>query len=145
MTSRIENKRLKQSPAPGAVLPTVLVVEDFDDFRFMLRLRLELSNYRVVEAANGCEAVEVAQRERPSLVVMDLCLPVLDGFAATRQMRDQPSLHDVPIVALTAHGTSDYRNKAAAAGCNEFLTKPLNFERLQEVMTGLLRPRELAA
>lgn len=128
-----------------SALPTVLIVEDFDDSRFMLRLKLELSNYKVLEAANGWEAVEVARRERPSLVLMDLCMPVLDGFAATRQMREQPSLHDVPIVAVTAHGTSEYRNKAAAAGCNEFLTKPLNFERLKEVMIGLLKPRELAA
>jgi CheY-like chemotaxis protein len=141
--SLVVNKRVKVPS--GVAAPTVLVVEDFDDFRFMLRLRLELSNYRVVEAANGWEAVEVARRERPSLVVMDLCLPVLDGFAATRQMREQPEMYDVPIVAVTAHGTSEYRNKAAAAGCDEFLTKPFKFERLQEIMTGLLRPRELAA
>jgi CheY-like chemotaxis protein len=143
MISLVENKRLK--PSPGAAAPTVLVVEDFDDFRFMLKLRLELSNYRVLEAANGWEAVEVARRERPNLVVMDLCLPVLDGFAATREMREQPSLYDVPIVAVTAHGTAEYRNKAAAAGCDEFLTKPFKFERLQEVMLGLLQPKQLAA
>jgi CheY-like chemotaxis protein len=143
--SLVENHRFKSLPPQSISAPTVLVVEDFDDSRFMLRLKLELSNYKVLEAANGWEAVEVARRERPSLVLMDLCMPVLDGFAATRQMREQPSLHDVPIVAVTAHGTAEYRNRAAAAGCNEFLTKPLNFERLKEVMTGLLKPRELAA
>jgi CheY-like chemotaxis protein len=143
--SLIENHRLKSLPPQSISAPTVLVVEDFDDSRFMLRLKLELSNYKVLEAANGWEAVEVARRERPSLVLMDLSMPVLDGFAATRQIREQPALHDVPIVAVTAHGTAEYRNRAAAAGCNEFITKPLNFERLKEVMTGLLKPREMAA
>lgn len=138
-----EHKHLK--PQQGNAVPTILIVEDFEDFRFMLRLRLELSNYRVLEAADGREAVEVARRERPSLVLMDLCLPVLDGFAAMRRMREQPELRDVPIVAVTAHGTAEYRNKARAAGCDEFLTKPYKFERLQEVMTGLLNLREVAA
>jgi CheY-like chemotaxis protein len=138
-----EHKRTR-SPQ-GVAAPTVLVVEDFDDLRFMMRLRLELSNYRVVEAVDGWEAVEVALRERPQIVLMDMRLPALDGFAATRRMREHPSLHDVPIVAVTAHGTAEYRNKATAAGCNEFLTKPIDFARLEEVMTSLLKVRVVAA
>ncbi|HEX8180228.1 MAG TPA: response regulator [Pyrinomonadaceae bacterium] len=118
-----------------------MIVDDFDDFRFMLKLKLELSNYKVLEATNGQEAVELAQRERPTLVLMDICLPVLDGFAATRAIREQPALRDLPIIALTAYGTAEHRIKAAAAGCNDFLTKPLSFERLEESMARLLNAR----
>src|SRR3712207_8036540 len=84
---------------------TVMVVEDFEDNRFMMRRLLEMSGYRVVEAVNGQEAVEVAARERPDLILMDLSLPLLDGLAATRRIREQPDLRAVPIVAVSAHDT----------------------------------------
>lgn len=121
--------------------PIILVVDDFEDFRFMLRLKLELSNYRVAEAADGREAVEAALRERPNLILMDLSLPVIDGFTATRQIREQPSLLSVPIIAVTADGTAACRVKAAAAGCDELLTKPLDFKSLEKVMKSLLKAR----
>src|SRR5919107_6147165 len=80
--------------------PTVLVVEDFEDNRFMMRRLLEMSGYRVIEAVNGQEAVETARREHPDLILMDLSLPLLDGLAATRRIREQDGLSKVPIVAV---------------------------------------------
>src|SRR4051794_11890476 len=82
---------------------TVMVVEDFEDNRFMMRRLLEMSGYEVVEAVNGEEAVEMALRERPTLILMDLSLPLLDGLAATRKIRQYPELRSIPIVAVSAH------------------------------------------
>src|SRR5918997_6145414 len=106
---------------------TVLVVEDFEDNRFMMRRLLEMSGYRVVEAVNGEQAVEVARRERPGLILMDLSLPLLDGLAATRRIRQHEDLRDVPIVAVSAHDTADFHADALAAGCNDYVTKPIDF------------------
>ena len=117
---------------------TVLVVEDFDETRFMLKLALEMSGYNVLEAVNGEEAVDIARREQPDLILMDLSLPLLDGFAATRSIREETQLSNVPIVAVTAHVTADYRVKALAAGCNEYVTKPLDFEKLERLINDLL-------
>lgn len=117
---------------------TVLVVEDFDESRFVMKLSLELRGYRVLEAINGQEAVDIARREPLDLILMDLSLPVLDGFAATRRIRDEARSRDVPIIAVTAHATAEYRVKALAAGCNEFVTKPIDFEKLENLMQGLL-------
>ena len=125
---------------------TVLVVEDFDDSRFILKVMLELRGYRVVEASDGLQAIEVARRERPDLVLMDLNLPLLDGFAATRRIRELDGLRDVPVVALTAHVTPDYRSKAVAAGCDELISKPINIARLEETLRRLTSAdKELAA
>ena len=118
---------------------TVLVVEDFDETRFMIKLALELNGYSVLEAVNGQEAVEIAQRERLDLILMDLGLPLLDGFAATRRIREETRLHDMPIVAVTAHATADYRVKAFAAGCNEYVTKPIDFDKLGALLHSLLQ------
>jgi two-component system cell cycle response regulator DivK len=123
--------------------PIILVVDDFEDFRFMLRLRLELNNYRVSEAADGREAVEAALRERPDLILMDLSLPVVDGFTATRLIRQQSSLRSVPIIAITADGTATCRVKASAAGCDYLLTKPLDFKDLDVVIKTLLKPKTI--
>jgi two-component system, cell cycle response regulator DivK len=117
---------------------TVLVVEDFEDNRFMMRRLLEMSGYRVVEAVNGEQAVEVAQRERPHLILMDLSLPLLDGLAATRRIRQQEELRRVPIIAVSAHDTSDFHADALAAGCNDYVTKPIDFEQLESLLSRLL-------
>jgi CheY-like chemotaxis protein len=117
---------------------SVLVVEDFNETRLMLKMSLELRGYRVVEAVDGLEAVEVARRERPDLILMDIGLPVMDGFAAARAIREEPLLSHVPIVVVSAHGTPEYRIKAAAAGCNGYITKPLNFDRLANLLDSLL-------
>ena len=117
---------------------TILVVEDFEDNRFMMRRLLEMSGYRVVEAVNGEQAVEAAERERPDLILMDLSLPKLDGLAATRRIREQNGAARVPIVAVSAHDTTDFHADALAAGCNEYVTKPIDFDQLEELLTRLL-------
>jgi CheY-like chemotaxis protein len=119
---------------------TVLVVEDFEDNRFMMRRLLEMSGYLVLEAINGEEAVEVARRERPGLILMDLSLPLLDGLAATRRIRQHEDLRDVPIVAVSAHDTADFHADALAAGCNDYVTKPIDFDQL-EALLGRLLPK----
>ena len=121
------------------VRPTVLVVEDYEEIRLMISMVLRMGGYRVVEAADGREAVELARRERPDAILMDLNLPVLDGLSAARQIREQEGMGDVPIVALTAHGTPEYRHKALAAGCDEFMTKPVDMDCLERKLHSLLR------
>jgi CheY-like chemotaxis protein len=117
---------------------TVMVVEDFEDNRFMMRRLLEMSGYRVLEAINGEEAVEVARRERPSLILMDLSLPLLDGLAATRRIRQVEELRQIPIVAVSAHDTADFHADALAAGCNDYVTKPIDFDQLEALLSRLL-------
>ena len=119
-------------------LKTVLVVEDFEDNRFMMRRLLEMSGYRVVEAINGREAVERAVEVRPDLILMDLSLPYLDGLAATRRIRQQDGLGRVPIVAVSAHDTADFHADALAAGCNEYVTKPIDFDHLERLLNRLV-------
>ncbi|HEX8494239.1 MAG TPA: response regulator [Pyrinomonadaceae bacterium] len=122
----------------GNLPQTVMVVEDFEDNRFMMRRLLEMSGYRVLEAINGEEAVEVAQRERPSLILMDLSLPLLDGLAATRRIRQVEELRRIPIVAVSAHDTADFHADALAAGCNDYVTKPIDFDQLEALLSRLL-------
>jgi two-component system, cell cycle response regulator DivK len=122
----------------GGAPPTVMVVEDFEDNRFMMRRLLEMSGYRVLEAINGEEAVELAHRERPQLILMDLSLPQLDGLAATRRIRQHADLRDVPIVAVSAHDTADFHADALAAGCNDYVTKPIDFDQLEALLSRLL-------
>ena len=118
---------------------TVLVVEDFEDNRFMMRRLLEMSGYRVVEAVNGKQAVEKAASERPDIILMDLSLPMLDGLAATRQIRQQDGLGKVPIVAVSAHDSADFHAEALAAGCNEYVTKPIDFDQLVQLLNQLTK------
>jgi CheY-like chemotaxis protein len=122
----------------GVAEPVVLVVEDFEDNRFMMRRLLEMSGYRVVEAVNGEQAVETAVGERPDLILMDLSLPKLDGLAATRRIRQHDGLSKIPIVAVSAHDTTDFHADALAAGCNEYVTKPIDFDQLEALLKKLL-------
>ena len=122
----------------GNLPPTVMVVEDFEDNRFMMRRLLEMSGYRVLEAINGEQAVEVARRECPSLILMDLSLPLLDGLAATRRIRQVEELRQIPIVAVSAHDTADFHADALAAGCNDYVTKPIDFDQLEALLSRLL-------
>lgn len=117
---------------------TVLVVEDFEDNRFMMRRLLEMSGYRVLEAVNGVQAVEMAAGERPDIILMDLSLPLLDGLAATRRIRENGDLPRVPIVAVSAHDSADFHAEALAAGCNEYVTKPIDFDHLVELLDNIL-------
>ena len=116
----------------------VLVVEDFEDNRFMMRRLLEMAGYRVIEATDGEEAIDLAHRERPALILMDLSLPRMDGLAATRRIRLNPELGDVPIVAVSAHDSADFHAEAIAAGCRDYVAKPIDFDELDALLTRVL-------
>ena len=118
---------------------TVLLVEDTEDNRFMMRRLLEMSGYRVVEAMNGEEAVRLARSESPRLILMDLSLPVIDGLAATRLIRKLPDCESTPIIAVSAHDTSDFQSEAMDAGCNSYVTKPIDFNELEELIGKLIK------
>jgi len=120
---------------------TVLLVEDTEDNRFMMRRLLEMAGYRVIEAMNGEEAVKLAKSESPQLILMDLSLPVIDGLAATRLIRKLPDLESTPIIAVSAHDTSDFQLEAIDAGCNSYVTKPIDFNELEELISQLLQKR----
>jgi len=117
---------------------TVLLVEDTEDNRLMMRRLLEMSGFRVVEALNGREAVAVAADVKPQLILMDLSLPYVDGLAATRQIRLLPELSHVPIVAVSAHDTADFHSQALDAGCDAYVTKPVHYPELEELVNSLL-------
>ena len=117
---------------------TLLLVEDTEDNRFMMRRLLEMTGYRVVEAMNGEEAVRLAELESPKLILMDLSLPVIDGLAATRLIRKLPRCNNTPIIAVSAHDSSDFQSDALAAGCNSYITKPIDFNELEELIVQLL-------
>ena len=126
--------KMKEQAKP----PTVLLVEDTEDNRFMMRRLLEMTGYNVVEAMNGEEAVKLAQTELPHLILMDLSLPVIDGLAATRLIRKLPGCESTPIIAVSAHDTSDFQSEAIEAGCNTYVTKPIDFAELEDLIAGLL-------
>jgi len=117
---------------------TVLVVEDTEDNRFMLRRLLEMSGYTVIEALNGEEAVKVAQKAEPALILMDLSLPIIDGLTATRLIRQVPSLKGTPIIAVSAHDSADFQEDAMKAGCNGYVTKPIDFSELDQLIMDLM-------
>jgi two-component system, cell cycle response regulator DivK len=117
---------------------TVLVVEDDDDSRYVMRLELEQLGYLVSEADNGMKAVEIALREHPDIILMDLTLPEMDGLEATSRIRADENMHDVPIIAVTAHSESDWREEAKASGFNAYVTKPIDGVWLSELIKGLL-------
>jgi two-component system cell cycle response regulator DivK len=118
--------------------PRVLLVEDTEDNRQMMRKLLELSGFQVVEATNGREAIEIALQVKPHIILMDLSLPFIDGLAATRQIRTLPGLSEVPIIAVSAHDTADFHSHALDAGCDAYITKPINFPELEEIVNSLL-------
>jgi two-component system, cell cycle response regulator DivK len=108
----------------------ILVVEDTDDNLRILRDLLTASGYDLLEATDGAEGVALAQRERPDLVLMDIQLPVIDGYEATRQIRAIPELADVPIIAVTSYALSGDDAKAFAAGCDGYVAKPFSPRQL---------------
>ncbi len=117
--------------------PRVLLVEDSEDNRFMMKRLLEMSGYEVIEAVNGEQAVNTAQTMLPDLILMDLSLPRVDGLAATRLIRRLPTLKNVPIVVVSAHDTADFHAEALASGCNEYVTKPIDFGQLELLLKRL--------
>ncbi len=120
---------------------TIMVVEDYDDTRILLKQGLEMLGYSVLEASNGQEAVDIADREHPDLILMDLDLPILDGIAATQRIRQQDHMGRVPIVAVTAYPLSYSRVKAFAKGCDEYMPKPIDLTELARVVNRYLSPQ----
>jgi CheY-like chemotaxis protein len=107
----------------------ILVVEDVDFNRDLVVQLLE-GQYQVIEAVNGQEGVSIAEKEKPDLILMDLSLPVMDGWEATRILKANSELHSVPVIALTAHAMKGDEKKALAAGCDDYLAKPLDEDEL---------------
>lgn len=111
-------------------MPKVLIVEDNEMNRDMLSRRLKRAGYEVILAIDGREAISMARSEMPKLILMDLSLPNLDGWEATRRLKADRATKQIPVVALTAHALVDDRKKAFAAGCDDYDTKPVEFKRL---------------
>jgi CheY-like chemotaxis protein len=117
----------------------ILYVEDNDDNVYMLKLRFELlDGFEVLVAEDGEIGCRTAQAEQPDLILMDLDLPVVDGWEATRRLKSDPATKAIPIIALTAHAMSGSREKALAVGCDDFDTKPVDFDRLLQKIDQLL-------
>ena len=120
----------------------LLVVEDNELNRDMLSRRLTRSGYDVAVACNGLESIEAARSARPDLILMDLSLPEMDGWAATRILKSDPVVADIPVIAVTAHAMPGEREKAFAAGCDAFETKPVDLARLIRTINQLLQERK---
>jgi CheY-like chemotaxis protein len=119
-------------------MPKILLVEDNEMNRDMLSRRLIRKGYEVVMALDGQQAVEAAGAQKPDLILMDMSLPVIDGWEATRQIKAAPETRAIPVIALTAHAMSDDREKALEAGCDDYDTKPVDLPRLLDKIIGLL-------
>jgi len=118
----------------------ILVVDDSADNLAVISLALQHQGYRVVTANNGEDAVTVAGQTLPNLILMDINLPALDGLGATRRIRDTEALRDVPVVAITAFGTEGFQRAAYDVGVSGYLTKPLDFDRMLQLIARLLSP-----
>lgn len=117
---------------------TILLVEDNEMNRDMLSRRLARKGYKVLVAVDGETGIEVARRDSPDLVLMDMSLPVIDGWEATRRMKADPALKHIPVIALTAHAMADDREKALEAGCDDYDTKPIELPHLLAKVEALL-------
>ena len=111
-------------------MATILYVEDNEDNVYMLVRRLRRHGFEVIVAADGAQGIEAARRERPDLVLMDLGLPVLDGWEATRRLKEAVETRAIPVIALSAHAMAGERERALQAGCDDYDTKPVDLERL---------------
>ena len=116
----------------------ILLVEDNEMNRDMLLRRLQRKGHEVITALDGQQAVEMAQSESPQLILMDISLPVMDGYEATRRIKGAAETQSIPIIALTAHSMAGDREKSLEAGCDEYDTKPIEFKRLLGKMQALL-------
>lgn len=119
-------------------MPRIVLVEGNEDNRDMLSRRLTRKGYEVLIAVNGQEAVELVEKEKPELVLMDISLPVMDGFEATRRLKANETTKGIPVIALTAHAMSGDREKAMEAGCDDYDVKPVELPRLLSKIEALL-------
>jgi two-component system, cell cycle response regulator DivK len=129
-----------QTAEEGAAMAKILLVEDNEMNRDMLSRRLERRGHEVLVAVDGAQGLEVALRELPGLILMDMSLPVLDGWEATRRLKADAVTSGIPVIALTAHAMSEDRERALAAGCDDYDTKPVEFPRLIGKIDALLSP-----
>ena len=113
---------------------TILVVEDSNDIRQLLKIVLELKGYQVIEAADGQQAIKQAIEGQPLLILMDMSMPVMDGWEATRQLRQLEQTRKIPIVALSAHCQGEKRELAIRAGCNDCISKPIDNQALDKIL-----------
>ena len=116
----------------------ILLVEDSEDSRFSLSKLLQLEGYAVLEAIDGAQAIEVATREKPDLILMDLSLPLVDGITATRTIREVQGLEATPIIALSGHDADTIRSDAKAAGVTDYANKPIDFDLLMSLLSRYL-------
>lgn len=141
----MSDRRAPARPAPPVVPghpgPLVLLVDDFQDNREMYAMFLEYAGFRVAEATNGFEALEQATARLPDLIVMDLSLPGLDGWEATRRLKADPRTRQIPVLALTSHALEGFAEGARAAGCDGFVTKPCLPEKLAQEIRTMLEDR----
>ncbi|MCU1246374.1 MAG: two-component response regulator [Acidobacteria bacterium] len=119
-------------------MTTILIVEDNEMNRYMLSRRLQRKGYEVLIAMDGAMGIVVALQKSPDLILMDMSLPVVDGWEATRQLKADEALRHIPVIALTAHAMANDREKALEAGCDEYDTKPIELPRLLAKMEALL-------
>ena len=123
-------------------MPRIVLVEDNEDNRDMLSRRLTRKGYEVLIAVNGQEAVDLVEKEKPELVLMDISLPVMDGFEATRRLKANETTKGIPVIALTAHAMSGDREKAMEAGCDDYDVKPVELPRLLAKIEALLAGKD---
>lgn len=121
-------------------MPKILIVEDNEVNRDMLSRRLMRRGYEVVCAVDGQQGVEMAHSEGPDLILMDMSLPVLDGWEATKRLKSDPGTQHIPVIALTAHALMSDRDQALEAGCDDYETKPIDFPRLIDKLTARIGP-----
>ena len=114
--------------------PVIMVVDDTEGVRRIIMMQLKTLGYRVVEAQGGLEAVELIKRQRPALVLMDINMPEVDGLQTTRIIRQTDGISSIPVIGLSAHHGAEMRNIALAVGCNDFVTKPIEFRLLGELI-----------
>lgn len=125
-------------------MATILLVEDEDMNADMLTRRLRLRGHEVVRAANGRQAVERAVADRPDVILMDMSLPLMNGWEATSRIKSDPATAAIPVIALTAHALPEFRDRALAAGCDEYASKPFNFEQLLQTIANCIASRRSA-
>src|SRR6266852_67383 len=129
-------KQISHGPEPARIL----IVDDYEDNRQMMRKLLEMIGYRVLEADNGLDALRLTQQERPNLVIMDLGLPLLSGTEAARMIRETPETSEIPIIILSAYDAASARDELIVSRCNGYLTKPVDYPTLEKTIQALLTP-----
>src|SRR5262249_52951996 len=133
----------RQQRRGAGIVTKVLYVEDNDDNVYMLKMRLELlGDFEVLAAEDGEKGCEMAAAERPDIILMELGMPVVDGWGATPGLKSNPQTRDIPVIALSAHALAGERERALAAGCNEFDSKPIEFDRLVATVRRILAERK---